>query len=330
MILLLTPVIFKLGERKMILVNKHRVARVAERIRNLPAAQTAPLTFTGPLYPDPGQPGVLEYFFATTMQNYGFWIGDERGYIRPLDGVVGDKKLKGSDLMWTLSKRVYDEVGPQFFFPDQLYSMDPNAFDAWLPRKYDFQERSKRYFMAVEFGKHCLACSVDCQTILDVCNKSTQPLGSFIRLTSRMPGYDRDRLLKKNALLAMILANRPEKFLKPGTDEEWPVIVDYHLMRVALRLGLVEATEPDEQSVLTGRKWAWPELEEKVRFATYDAVQTLVSLSGRTMSEVDFLLWSARRYCPEMEEPKCSQCVLADDCEKKTRYFQPVFRTTNY
>jgi endonuclease III len=127
----------------------------------------------------------------------------------------------------------------------------------------------------------------------------------------------------------MVLANRPEKFLKPAPDTKWPVIVDYHLMRLALRLGLVKLDEP-ERSLIEGRKWLTPGQEDVIRNLVCQAVWNVILYSGKPMSEVDAVMWSAREYCPEMKEPDCGKCLLADVCEKHTKLFQPVLRTTAY
>ncbi|MBI4158002.1 MAG: hypothetical protein HY505_00030 [Candidatus Yanofskybacteria bacterium] len=310
-------------------VNMEMVEKVAKKIKELPISGTA-LTFTeGNMYPPAGDDGALDYFFATVMQDYGFWLGDERGYVKPLYGEVGGKKLKGADLLWTLSMRVYGEGGPEFFNPENLAWLSFPRFCVWLPEEFEFQDKIDRYRMAVGYGQYCIVNSVDPATMISIANHSTWPLRSFLNLSSTLPGYDQDLLLKKNLLLAMILANRPERFLKVGPEEKWPPIADYHLMRVSLRLGIVEP-DPQEYELLSRRTWVSGETENSVRSAVYDAVNMVIELSGRTMSEVDFLLWSARRYCPEMEAPNCSKCVFDSVCAKRIELFQPVFRTTSY
>lgn len=316
-------------------VNMAMVEKVAWKVRELPISGTA-LTFTDkgkaeeiPMYPPASDPWALDYFFATVMQDYGFWLGDDKGYVEPLYGEVGGKRLKGADLLWALSMRVYRERGPEFFRPEDLAVLDLESFYQWLPEEYKFQDLLTRWKMTLSYGTHCMINSVETSTLMSVVNHSTHPLWNFLKLTSALPGYDRDPLLKKNLLLAMVLANRPEKFLKVGPDEKWPPIVDYHLMRVSERLGIVDLN-PQEFEMLSKRVWVSREVEASVRRATYDAVSMLIELSGKPMSEVDFILWSSRGYCPEMTAPDCPKCVFNDVCAKRAELFQPVFRTTNY
>ncbi len=311
-------------------VNPEMVKKVAGKIKELSLTGVGALDFTEKdKFPSIGDLGALNYFFAVTMHDYGFWIGDEMGYVRPIYGVVNEKRLKGSDLLWTLSMKVYKENGPEFFNPDKLSELELDGFYFWLPDEYGFQDIITRYNMAANYGKYCVRNCLDPETLLDVVNHSTQPLKSFLDLTQMIPGYDKDVLLKKNLLLAMILTNRPEKFLKVKPEEKWLPIVDYHLMRVALRLGLVDLT-PEERSSLMGRLWITGEVEIEIRSKVFEAILMVINLSGKPMSEIDFLLWSARKYCPEMTEPDCPKCVFTDACQKRAYLFQPVLRTTNY
>lgn len=310
-------------------VNMEMVEKVAQKLKTMPISGTALMFTESGQFPAVGDPRVLDYFFAGTMHDYGFFVGDKAGYVEPLYGEVEGARLKGSDLLWTLAIKVYRENGSQFFVPKNLAVLDFESFCQWLPEKYMFQDLLTRWKMSTNYGLYCICCSVDPATVVSIANHSTQPLRNFLNLTSTLPGYDQDVLLKKNILLAMILANRPEKFLKIGSDEKWPPIVDYHLMRVAERLGIVDL-DPQEFGMLSKRVWVSKETEVGVRRATYDAVSVLIELSGKPMREIDFLLWSARRYCPEMSAPDCPKCVFNDICAKRVELFQPVFRTTNY
>jgi endonuclease III len=141
--------------------------------------------------------------------------------------------------------------------------------------------------------------------------------------------------MKKNLLLAMSLANRPEQFLNVDPDDpEWRPIVDYHLMRIAGRTGMVNTSPSDEGELLRetmeARQWVAKDEHDDVREATFHAVARLIEQSGQPMHVIDHALWSARKYCPEMEDPKCDECFLKDVCEQNRERFQPVFRTTAY
>jgi endonuclease III len=127
----------------------------------------------------------------------------------------------------------------------------------------------------------------------------------------------------------MMLSNRPERFLKVTDPQNWKPLIDYHVMRILLRLGVVELDEA-EREINRQRRWTTARSEWSIRKASYEAAKIIIQLSRRPMSFVDEKLWQSRHYCPEMTEPECSKCVFNDVCKKRVELFQPVFRTTAY
>ncbi len=313
-------------------VNDQAVQRIALRIKELPLSGTAQTFTEEDKFPSVGDPGVPDYLFAVTIHEFGSWISNERGYAGPLYGEVDGKRLKGSDLLWTLSMKMYQEMGGHFFNPLNLAKLSHDKFLKWLPEKYQFYDMMTRYRMTVEYGQYARNyCNFSRYpyNLIRIANLSSNPLETFLKLTSLIPGYDKDTLLKKNLLLAMTLANRPEKFLKADFGGFANPIVDNHFMRLALRLGLIDLNER-EYKMLARRIWVDENLEKEVRRKTYKAVREVIYLSGKAMSEIDFLMWNARQYCPEMTKPDCPKCVFDSVCQKRVALFQPVFRTTNY
>ncbi|OGN05272.1 MAG: hypothetical protein A3B99_01770 [Candidatus Yanofskybacteria bacterium RIFCSPHIGHO2_02_FULL_44_12b] len=330
----------KKKEDELARINQKQIERFAAKVRSIDTSR-AKLNFysyhkdnqevvESDKYPPLNAPGVINFFFAVTMQNYGFWIGDIGGYVEPLVKEIDGKVLKGSDLLSVLSMKVYREKGPEFFDPQNLAKLSFLDFCAWFPENAGFQDLTIRHQMAVDYGKFMSRFTDSpVESLVSFANSQKRPLSFFLRQTKNLPGYDKDELAKKNLLLAMILSNRPERFLRVNSEEKWNPIVDYHLMRVALRLGLVDLY-PAEDRLIASRGYVMPSVEKAIRQKVFDAVGRVIDLSGKPMSEIDFLMWSARRYCPEMTKPNCSKCVLSEVCPKKDWLFQPVFRTTNY
>ena len=180
-------------------VNDKMVKKVAEMIRLLPSKDLKTLEFIEPeKFPAVGGPGVLNYFFAVTMQDYGFWMGDDKGYVKPLYGGIDGKRLKGSDLLWTLSMKTYREQGPDFFCPTNLAKLEYDEFiTKWLPEKYGFQDMITRWEMAVNSGKDIVSGeSLAHVNLIRFTNSEPAPLASFLVLTSLLSGYDCDFLFK--------------------------------------------------------------------------------------------------------------------------------------
>src|SRR3989338_8478304 len=287
-------------------IDQQRIDQFSELVKTLPIAQ--PLNF----YSFPGKGGVeiiakddypplrapwtVDFFFLAGIHNYGYWYGEEK-YEGPLFGTINGKKVKGSDLLYKLFLRAF-QSDPAGMRIDQLATINCEHWES---------------IMKDDNGIVPLPAKI----LLNM-------------LTDRawgVPGYCEDPLQKKALLLMMSLANRPEQFLVPEATFVWDPIVDYHLMRLALRLGLV--TLPAEWiNENTERKFTSPERERAVRKAVFRVVRSVIKKSGRSMAEIDNLMWSARRFCPEVEKPNCTACMLQSVCAQKTDLFQPVIRTT--
>ena len=69
----------------------------------------------------------------------------------------------------------------------------------------------------------------------------------------------------------MILSERPERWLRAAPAEQLPPIVDYHLQRMCLRLGLVDASDALLAAALSARKQLPAADEWAVRSAVYSA-----------------------------------------------------------
>lgn len=291
----------------------------------------------GDTYPPLNAHWVIDFFFVAVAHQFGFWHG-ETSYAGPLYGTLYGKKLKGSDLLWKLFLRGFmqdptDLIGgalarmtkerwstlmsddngviPLLVTDERLaitqglgtsllrHGSPLNTATGWIRHHRDLQEPAKR-----------------------ILENLTHPQFGTI-------GYREDPLQKKALLLLMALTNRPEQLLTPERNFNWNPIVDYHVMRIMLRSGLVTLPRAwrDENAA---RKFTTDERETIIRDACFQVNKEIVQHSGRSMAEIDVLLWSARRYCPETEVPNCATCSLNPVCEKRTELFQPVIRTTSY
>lgn len=326
------------------IINKEQIAKVAEVVKNLPErgygcnwysykkdGQTIVDVAT---YPPLHHPQAVNFFFFVVSHDYGFWYGNDKGYLGPLYGTIGGKKAKGSDLLWKMatSALYQDETR---FEPAHLADIEISE----LTREIFFDDNGPviwpdfetRFRNTRAYGRWFVENSTSPLKILADANQADEPLRDFLRQLRPIPGYKytQDVFEKKNLLLTMMLFNRPEKFLKITDSENWKPLVDYHVMRLALRLGMVELNE-EEREINRRRQWTTSRSEFKIREASYEAVKRIIRQSGRPMPFVDDKLWHARRYCPEMEQPNCPQCIFNGVCKKRTELFQPVFRTTAY
>ncbi len=184
--------------------------------------------------------------------------------------------------------------------------------------------------MARRYGRDMLAVGPDPAEVVERANASQQPLACLLQSLDRVGGYKEDPLRKKSALLGLILRQRPEAFLRTEPGDEAPPVVDYHVQRSCLRIGLVRVVDPGLGSSLERRELVGARDEAEVRSACYRAVGELARASGRSMGAVDWFLFQNRSRCPEMTEPDCARCPVDSACTHRTELFQPVLRTTFY
>lgn len=325
-------------------VNHRQIKKIADAVAALPTG--APLNFysftdgSGKVFPasdmypglDAAQEDVVNFFFFAGWNEYGFWLRDTEGYVAPLYGTLnGKKNIKGSDLMWRLIKRAFDR-DPRIFTPEQLFSME---HPAWIAIMSDDNgpvpqmALRERFAMSLRYATHFLRARCTPHQLVEKAQEAKNPVRTFLSHIARVPGFAEDPLQKKSILLAMALANRPEKFLTAPPSWKWPPIIDTHLQRVLLRLGLVTIPK-DWKKENIDRSYTSSTREAEIRGACRNALAEVIKHSGRSMAEVDVLFWMARKYCPEMQPPDCAQCKFASVCAKRVELFQPILETTAY
>jgi len=311
-------------------VNDKRVRKVAATISTL--SGTSPFPFVGPDYPPVGHPRALDYFFAGTLQQFSFWSDRNGRYDRPLIAKIGGVELKGSDYLWaSLKRRV--ERDKDFCSPVRQANLSREELlavfradngDDPMPALDLHLEQARRY------GRDMLALQLTPQAVLQKALASAQPLQTFLVTLDQIGGYKEDPLRKKSSLLALILNQRPEGFLPLREDEQVAPVIDYHLMRSCLRVGLIDLLDEELKNSLRDRQIVSAADEWAVRYAAYRVIEQLVALSGKSTGVVDWFFFNARKRCPEMIEPQCRFCQLDPVCAHRKELFQPVMRTSFY
>ncbi|HRX01791.1 MAG: carbohydrate kinase family protein [Anaerolineales bacterium] len=311
-------------------LNQRQIEQVADLIAALPEVQ--PFDFIGPDFPPAGHPAALDYFFTSTLQQFSFWnIADGR-YGGPLLAPLEGQTRKGSDYLWRAWLRPL-WTDPDFYLPLRQAALSGSEL-AVLFRDDTGQQPMPGFDlhldMARAYGRDLSALSWSPAGLVALANSTVQPLMTLLSSLDHVGGYKEDPLRKKAGLLALILQQRPERWLEPMPDEAFPPVIDYHLMRSCLRVGLIDVTDETLERALLERRLLEPADEWAVRLAAYEAVEHLVARSGRTMGAVDWFFFNARRRCPEMSEPECSRCAVDPVCAHRKALFQPVLRTTYY
>ena len=315
----------------MIAIDDSRTEAVARKLSAVSGLPSPTFDDDG-IFPPVGSPLALDIFFAVTLHQYGFWTDDGRGYIAPVYAPAGGRSLKGADFVWA-SALLASRRDAAVFSPDHQASMSHAGLASLFSDdqgKCPLPVFESHLRLARGYGGDMLSLGLPPAEVVERSNASDHPLGEFLSMVTQLTGYREDPLRKKAMLLAVILASRPERFLGVTDVEHWSPIVDYHMQRSALRTGMVRVVSAELDSKLRERRFVTKEEESAVREAVYGCLLGVMRGSGKSLAEVDAFFFGSRKTCPEMEEPRCEECVLEEVCAKEKGLFQPVFSTTFY
>lgn len=307
-----------------------QIRRVAELIAQLPEVQ--PFDFSGDVFPPPGDPQALDFFFAAVLQQFSFWEARDGHYAQPLMARMNGRMLKGSDYVWQAFVRKAGQ-DPQFVTPARQAALTEIELKQVLQAddgSNPMPALDLHLEMAQAYGRDMLALGWTPAGVITAVQRSERPRTALLDLLAHVGGYKEDPLRKKAMLLCLILEQRPERFLSSAPGEAEPPVIDYHLMRSCLRTGLVDIHDAGLRRKVVARQELPPEDEWAIRWAAYEAIQQVQQQSGRSMGAVDWFFFGARQRCPEMTEPDCARCTVDPVCVHRKELFQPVRRTTFY
>jgi hypothetical protein len=310
-------------------VNPENIRNIAKHIAG--DADITPFPFTGPDLPTPDHPATLDYFFASTLQQFSFWTARADRYERPLIATVDGEERKGAFYLFRAYLR-WLENDPEMLTPAgqaELTRADLLAVLRADDGTDPMPALDLHLELARQYGRDMLALDLTPQTLLQQATTSSAPLRTLLQILDHVGGYKEDPLRKKAGLLAIILQQRPEAFLPCGEDEI-PPVVDYHVMRSCLRTGLIDVADAELAAKLVGRQLLSRDEEWAVRAAAHMAIEQVVVQSGKSMGAVDWFFFQARQRCPEMSEPQCDLCAVDPVCAHRKDLFQPVRRTSYY
>lgn len=242
------------------------------------------------------------------------------------------RRFKGSDFIWQALSRAAQSRADLFDLETQaaMPDADVSAIFADDAGRCPLPDLTSHLALFRGAARDWLALGLTPALAVERAMAASRPLRALLDILKNITGYKEDPLAKKAVLLAMVLANRPEQWLKPGSGESFPPVVDYHIQRSALRTGIVTIDDASVRERIEARRLLNESEEAAVRRTVYDALLELSRVSGRNLAAIDWLLFQTRRYCPEMTEPVCADCVLKAPCARRIDLFQPVRRTTYY
>lgn len=300
----------------MITVDEGQCLKVAERLRPVRVKE---------LFPEPPE--------GEKRRRANFWfyltaISHQTGSLR---GVIDGRPLRGWDYLYACAERTYRN-DPNLFTAERLWRLSPQDLkrifsDRGDPKTSTLDRIGERLHLLREAAASLLHWYQGDAWVLY--ERSGGYLGGgtgLLSLFSQFEAY-RDPLRKKTYLLLMILSTSKIWVLKDLEMLRFPV--DNHLMRVALRTGMIRAEDEGLQERLKAKGEVTAEEEGIIREAVQRAGDRLIQASGRTVFELDTILWHIGRSCCFYEHPPiCGPRATVHPCFKRDHC--SLLRDTDY
>lgn len=233
--------------------------------------------------------------------------------LKGLGGKVGKKWLHGSEYLFA-AMREKTQRNPDLFDPTILATISTKKFDSFLSRignnRNHFNTRSLERAEILKDAAHKLVYHYQgkVSNLLDSSEGLLVQDNSkgLIQLMQRFRGYS-DPHFKKGFVFLKFVTKLG--FFEPIDKKNLYVPVDYHVMRVALRAGIIEIVDENLKEKLTNKMPASAEEDFQIRESVKNALKMIERTSSFDAFDLDDILWNiGRSHCHYSHEPMCSTC----------------------
>jgi len=304
-------------------VNEKRVAEIATLLKAKAPARFYDFSVEIPSATDPEV--IANYVGAVVALDYGFWRINNKTFevdFYPLSG----QKVKGSTFLWSKSKPLLTEK-PAFFTAQHLQNLSEEDYVQWLSDdsgNVPFKDASIRLKLIRNYGQ--ILASIGGSLHQIYC--ADHSLANILTTMEKFEAYRDFPLYKKAHLLCKILQR-----IKQWMVIESPLYpkippIDYHLMNLAWKLGLVEITL-DLEELFTAYAPLPSIVELTFRLRCADAYLQMSKLSGIDAYNIDDIMWMESRKNCQLTPYCCSECLFNTVCQKNKQGF-PVINTYRY
>jgi hypothetical protein len=264
-----------------------------------------------------------EYLFVPTTPaegrreaNYWTFVIAICQHTKSLQGVIDGDWCRGWDYLVRATRRVIDQVASA----EAMAAIDGDGLRTILSDHFEpatsTVDRIDERLTQLHGVAEALLADYEGQAMNIYCQAGgllRGPEGIFQRLAA-IPAFF-DPLEKKAHLLTGQL---DAAGVWPLDDpENLKVCMDYHAMRVALRTGIVEVTDPGLLVALKQQARVSDEINHVVRGVVSDACDRVIAYSGVSVFEFDKWIWHLGRSCCFYDhEPICGprSCHKMDVC----------------
>ena len=248
---------------------------------------------------------------------------------RTLQGYIDGKWLRGGDYLLAACRRRFDS-DQDFFTANGMRSIEGDELRALLSDDGNPDHSTiDRVAERVGLLRNCARILLKRFNgdIMMIYNVSEGYLirkdgKGLLNLLKNFRAYS-DPVEKKSFLLLLYL--NESEIWKMKDLESLKIAVDYHVMRIALRAGLVKVIDDALAYRLKQRKRIKQSEDCEVRKAVREACSILSKCSGHTAFQLDTMLWNIGRSCCFYEhDPICGSRI----CHKREKC--SFIKATNY
>lgn len=313
-------------------LNEARIATIGRHLQQLAARRPFErAAWNDPLFWNVEAPAEQrsQFFAVGNAINFRFWEFDGSQVV-PAAGVIGGNRFRGAMYMWRCLRRAGDDGAVPILEARFLADIDEETFEVLFsddngnnPLRVGWQDRIENLR---DLGRR-LEADWD-GTFLNVLAASRGSIVEFAKLSSQFRAFD-DPLFKLTMVNAIVHAGSGVYAFQ---DEPLPAI-DYHLLRQALRQGMVEPDAALRTKLVEGELLTSDE-GLLLRAAALAAYVRLADISGASGEIIDNMYWLNRVNCGD--QPVCldpataRQCSFFEACTQFAAYRLPLELTRYY
>lgn len=270
-----------------------------------------------------------QYFAVGNAINFRFWRLDDASVV-PAAGLIEGERYRGAMYMWRCLRRCVDRGELPLLDGEFLANLSENDFDVIFRDDAGGQPlavgREERIANLRDLGKKLVEAWDG--LFYNLVAASEGSIVTFAEFSSSLRAFD-DSLFKLTMVNAIVHSGSG---IYSFQDELLPAI-DYHLMRHALRQGLVVPVPRLANKVRSHKLLDRKEAFELRRVALQAFIRIAV-LSGQSGEVIDNNYWLNRVNCTD--EPVCHDpataraCPFLDVCEQAIGYQLPLEMTRYY
>jgi len=304
-------------------INHERIACVADFLKAQPKKPQYDFSVEIPPMVDPDL--TANYVGAVVSLDYGFWRIQEGKFEADFYTLNG-QKVKGATFLWMKSKALLISK-PSFFTAEHLQKLSPENFIDWLKDDagiVPFKDEQLRLKLIVDYG----------QTLKKVGGSlhkrylQNPSLENILTMMEQFEAYRDYPLFKKAHLLCKILQRINQWTVVESTAYPKIPPIDYHLMNMAWKLGLVSLSRRI-QTKLEKYQPLKPKEELRFRCLCANAYLEMSRQSKIDAYNIDDVMWMESRKNCQTPPYNCCACLFQNFCNKGQTGF-PVVSTYRY